>query len=189
MKAQQTSIDRGTRKARTRFFFVGGSTTPMNMAYSATPRARVTDRGRSSPARAPTAVPPTQPGTAITNLKFDKIFRDTVVRVISYGKNWTLVDYNGMRGYVSSGALEFFCNDHTEFDPAYVSVKGKIKGKEPVQLRARVNYGILETQANMGTQITVFDVIEGFAEIDVEGKHCMINEKYVTFEKDLAAAE
>ena len=130
-----------------------------------------------------------KPGTAITNLKFDKIFRDTVVRVISYGKNWTLVDYNGMRGYVSSGALEFFCNDHTEFDPAYVSVKGKIKGKEPVQLRARVNYGILETQANMGTQITVFDVIEGFAEIDVEGKHCMINEKYVTFEKDLAAAE
>lgn len=130
-----------------------------------------------------------QPSNEITNLKFNKIYRDTTVRVLGTGKNWTFVDYGGYRGYVATGGLEFYCNDHTDFDAAFVSVKGKLKGKDPVQLRARVNHGILEQQVKAGTPITVFDIIDDYAEVDVEGKHCIIMAAYITLERDLAAAE
>jgi hypothetical protein len=130
-----------------------------------------------------------KPSNDKTNLKFKQIYRDSVMRVIGTGKNWTFVDYDGYRGYVSTGALEFYYNDHTEFDAGYVSVKGRLKGRESIQLRAREGKGILEIQTCPGADITVFDIMDDFAEVDVNGKHCLINSKYLTLAKDIASRD
>ena len=40
-----------------------------------------------------------------------------------------------------------------------------------------------------GTPVTVFDVIEDFAQIDICGWHCTINTKFLTTEKEAASAD
>lgn len=117
---------------------------------------------------------------SIKNPKIQQIRTDAVLRVIGTGKNWTLVDCDGLRGYIQTSALEFFCNDHTDFDAGVVSVKGKTKGNDSVHVRSRDRGRRDLGEYNLGTPITVFDIIDEWAEVDICGWHCMILSKYVT---------
>ena len=122
-------------------------------------------------------------------LKFKKIYRGTVLRVISGGKNWTFVDYDGDRGYVKTGTLEFYANDHTEIEAGYLSLNGKIRGNGRVQVRDLDDNSDILDGFKPGTPVTVFDFIEEFAEIDVQGLHCVVNVSCLTMERELASAE
>ena len=126
---------------------------------------------------------------SIKNAKIRQIRTDSVLRVISTGKNWTLVDHEGLRGYVQTSALEFFCNDHTDFDAGVVSVKGKTTGKDAVHARSRDRGRRDLGEYRMGTPITVFDIIDEWAEVDICGWHCRIESRYVTLLKGTASAE
>ena len=116
---------------------------------------------------------------------------DKVVRVIATGKTWTLVDYEGTRGYVQTASLEFFANDHVDFENGLVSIKGKIKGKDTVNVRSRDDtHRYLDPKApvTVGTPVTVFDIIDEWAEVDICGWHCLINSSYLTLENQMATA-
>ena len=129
------------------------------------------------------------PGNNVKNLKICQVRTNTVLRVIRVGDSWTLVDYDGTRGYVQTGALEFFCNDHTDFDAGYISVKGRLTGKDMIHVRS-TDKGCRDLgEYKVGTPITVFDIIDDWAEVDVAGWHCRILAKYVTLEKELASAD
>jgi len=124
--------------------------------------------------------------TVLTQCRLDK-----VVRVISTGKNWTMIDYEGMRGYVQTSSLEFFANDHVEFDAGLTSLKGKIKGKGTINVRSRDDthrYLDPDSPYLVGTPITVFDIIDEWAEVDICGWHCLINSDYLTLENELVTA-
>ena len=128
-----------------------------------------------------------KPNNKKTNPKIAQIRTDTVLRVISAGENYSLVDYDGMRAYVQSSALEFFRNDHVVFDAGVVTVKGKAKGKETVHVRSR-DKGCRDLGEYLqGTPITVFDIVDEWAEVDICGWHCRILTKYVTLEKELTS--
>ncbi len=129
------------------------------------------------------------PNTRITNPKIAQIRTNTVLRVVSAGKNWTKVDYDGLRGYVRSSSLEFFYNDHTDFVAGYLSVKGKTEGRDTVKIRSMDMSGKILKECKVGTPVTVFDVIEGWVEIDGEGFHGMIQSKYVTMENGIASTD
>ncbi len=130
-----------------------------------------------------------EPSNKITNPKLEQVRTDSVVRVIATGKNWTLVDYNGMRAYIQSSSLEFFRNDHTDFEAGLISVKGKTKGKDAVHVRSR-DRGCRDLgEYRLGTPITVFDIVDEWAEVDVCGWHCRILTKYVTLVQNSASAE
>jgi hypothetical protein len=100
-----------------------------------------------------------------------------------------MVDYDGMRGYVRSASLEFFYNDHTDFEAGVLSLKGKTKGKDTVALRSSDKGGRNLGEYVLGTPVTVFDVVDGWAEIDSCGFHCRIRADRVTLERESAAAE
>ena len=120
-----------------------------------------------------------EPGNKITNPKIQQVRTDSVLRVISTGKNWTLVDYHGMRAYIQSSSLEFFRNDHTDFDPGLIAVKGKTQGKDTVHVRSR-DRGCRDLgEYRLGTPITVFDIVDNWAEIDICGWHCRVLAKHV----------
>ena len=114
---------------------------------------------------------------------------DSVVRVISSGDRWTLVDHEGLRGYVQTSSLEFFLNDHTDFQSAVISVNGKTKGKDSVNVRSRDEKCRVLQDYALGTPLTVFDIVDEWAEVDVCGWHCRINTKFLTLEKETASAE
>ena len=118
--------------------------------------------------------------SSMKNPKIQQIRTDTVLRVIGTGKNWTLVDCDGLRGYVQTSSLEFFCNDHTDFEAGVVSVKGRTKGNDSVHARSRDRGRRDLGEYKLGTPITVFDIIDEWAEVDICGWHGMILSKYVT---------
>ena len=130
-----------------------------------------------------------KPNTKITTAKIEQCRLDKVVRVISTGKRWTFIDYDGRRGYVQTSSLEFFANDHTDFQAGLISVKGKTSGRETCNIRSRDDKHRVLADYPQGTPVTVFDVIEDFAQIDVCGWHCTINTKYLTLEKETASAD
>ncbi len=113
---------------------------------------------------------------------------DQVVRVISTGKNWTMIDHDGTRGYVQTSSLEFYTNDHVEFDPGLLSVKGRVKGKDSANIRSRDKTHRNLCSYALGTPLTVFDIVDEWAEVDVCGWHCVINSKCLTLEHELETA-
>ncbi len=113
---------------------------------------------------------------------------DQVVRVINTGKTWTLVDHDGTRGFVQTSSLEFYTNDHVEFDAGYLTVRGRMKGHDTANVRSRDRTHRCLTDYQIGTPLTVFDVIDQWAEIDVCGWHCVINSEYLTLERELGSA-
>lgn len=130
-----------------------------------------------------------KPSNAITNPKFMQCRTDAVVRVLGTGKNWTFIDYEGYRGYVQTGSLEFFYNDHTDFETGILTVKGKSTGKAYATARSRDKGKRSLKDCNVGTPITVFDIVDDWAYVDIEGYFCRLESKYVTLEKETASAD
>ena len=130
-----------------------------------------------------------KPNNKKTTAKLEQCRLDKVVRVLSTGKSWTFIDYDGRRGYVQTSSLEFFANDHTDFETGLLSVKGKTAGRETCNVRSRDEKHRILAEYPQGTPVTVFDVIEDFAQIDVCGWHCTINTKFLTMEKETASAD
>ena len=130
-----------------------------------------------------------QPSTRITNPKIQQVRTDAVMRVLAAGDNWTFVDYDGTRAYVQTESLEFFANDHTDFEAGYVSSKGKITGRDTVHARSR-DKGCRDLgEYKLGTPITVFDIVDEWAEVDICGWHGRILSKFVTLESELRTAD
>ena len=51
-------------------------------------------------------------------------------------KNWTFVDYNGVRGYIQTASLEFYQNEEREYRSGYVATKsGHTYGDSTVHVR------------------------------------------------------
>ena len=85
--------------------------------------------------------------------------------------------------------LEFFTNDHTDIEGGYLSLNGRINGKGIVQVRDPETMKILG-QFKPGTPVTVFDILDdfGYAEIDIEGWHCVVMLECLTLDRDLVSA-
>ena len=130
-----------------------------------------------------------KPNSDKTNPKIAQVRTNSVVRVISAGQNWTLIDYEGLRGYVQSSSLEYYANDHTDFEAGYLSLNGKIKGNDTVWIRSTDKGERMLKECVIGTPVTVFDIIDDWAEIDSCGFHCRIKANRVTMEKEIAAAD
>lgn len=111
----------------------------------------------------------------------DHCLTNRVVRVLSYGKTWCKVDYNGMPGYVLTGALTFHPKAMRTYTTGKISINGRITGKSTINVRAnpKNNSRILGDYV-LGTDLTIFDYGEKWCEVDVEGWHCYILTEYVS---------
>ena len=80
-----------------------------------------------------------------------------VLRVITTGKTWTMVDDNGVRGYVMTSGLTFFDNSPKQYAAGLITVKGKIVRGNTVHIRsANKNTARQIAEYPVGTPITVF---------------------------------
>ncbi len=124
-----------------------------------------------------------------------QVQQEQVVRVITVEKGWALVDHNGKRGYIKTSSLEFFANDHTDFTYGVVSVKGKTKGCLLYGIRSRdkTHRNLMDESGvvkyALGTPVTVFDIVDEWAEVDICGWHCFMLSKFLTVEKESASAD
>lgn len=112
-----------------------------------------------------------------------------VVRVISTGDTWTMVDDDGLRGYVMTSGLTFYDNEPKEYTTGMITFKGKATSNNKVHIRSsnKNNSRQLEEFA-CGTPLTIFNHDEKWCEIDVGGWHCYILSKFVTFDEAALSA-
>lgn len=121
-----------------------------------------------------------------------------VLRVISTGKTWTMVDDAGIRGYVLTSGLTFYENTPRNYAAGIITVKGKTPSGNYVHVRTSPSgkSGYVRDQETskaveypVGTPITVFAKDEKWCEIDVEGFHCYILTEFVTLQEPLVEPE
>ncbi|MBQ3705353.1 MAG: hypothetical protein II888_02755 [Clostridia bacterium] len=115
-----------------------------------------------------------------------------VLRVISTGKTWTMVDDEGVRGYVLTSGLTFYDNQPKQYAAGLITIKGKVpRGDDhTVHVRSSNTKGARQiAEYNAGTPVTVFSQDEKWTEIDVDGLHCYILSEFVTLQEPLLLAE
>ena len=129
-------------------------------------------------------------GKSTKSMNLNKVLTNRVLRVISTGKNWTLVDIDDPempRGYIATTYLEFYPNIPMPYRPAKLSVLGRTKGSDPVWIRAEDSAdGRRITQFDLGEPLSVYAQNEKWSEIDVGGYHAFILSEFVTMD-DLTA--
>ena len=110
----------------------------------------------------------------------DHCITQKVVRVLSVGENWCMVDYEGIRGYVLTAALSFYPNTMQGYDTGLIGIKGRVTGKSTIKVRAKAkqNARILGDYV-VGTPLTIFNRDDKWCEVDVAGFHCYILTEYV----------
>ena len=116
----------------------------------------------------------------------------TVVRVISVGKTWTMVDLDGVRGYVLTSGLTFYDNAPKQYAAGIITINGKTpRGKDfTVHVRSsNTNAARQIAEYPTGTPVTVFSQDDKWTEIDVNGLHCYIMNKFVTLQEPLITAD
>ncbi len=110
-----------------------------------------------------------------------------VLRVISTGKTWTMVDDGTMRGYVLTSGLTFYDNSPREYVTGLVTFRGKTTSKNTVHIRSGTTSSAKQLQAfACGTPLTVFAQDEKWTEVDVGGWHGYIMNEYVTLDEGVA---
>lgn len=116
----------------------------------------------------------------------DHCITNSVVRVIKYGKNWCLIDYRGLRGYVKTSSLTFYSNENAEYTTGILSYKGRTKSKNgttTVNLRAKpVNGSRILESVIVGEPVVILSTEGKWCEVDCKGYHCYVLAEYVTVE-------
>lgn len=122
------------------------------------------------------------------SLIMDRCYRGYVLRVIKVEKNWSLVDYKGIRGYVLNSSITLYPNEPREYRPGWVATKsGKIKGTSTVHVRNDPKDKQQEEYL-VGTPITVFGEEGDWCHIEVEGHVCYIMKKFMLYDDTQSAS-
>ncbi len=115
-----------------------------------------------------------------------------VLRVISTGKTWTMVDCNGMRGYVLTNGLTFYDNAPKDYVTGMVTFRGKTTSRNMIHVRSGTTGTARQLQEfSCGTPLTIFSRNDKWCEVDVGGWHAYIKSEFVTMDEGavLAAAD
>ena len=131
-------------------------------------------------------------GKSSKSMNLSKVLTNRVVRVISTGKSWTLVDIDDPsmpRGYIATPYLEFYPKLPLAYRSAKLSVFGKTRGSDPVWIRAEDNAnGRRIIQFDLGQPLTVYCQNDRWSEVDVGGFHAFILSEFVTLDEITAEA-
>ena len=128
--------------------------------------------------------------TSTKSFIMDHCITGSVVRVLATGKNWTKIDYRGMRGYVLTSSLEFHANVLQGYETGLIAIDGRTTGRSTINIRANAkNNSRILADYVLGTPLTIFSRDEKWCEVDVEGWHCYILSEYVSLESGSRTAQ
>lgn len=104
-----------------------------------------------------------------------------VVSVHEYGSKFCLIDYDGVTGYVLTNCLQFRNSNVETIGTGLLTYNGKATGRTTINIRLEANgeshkIGELKT----GTEVTLFSINNGWYEIEYNGIHGFVQEKYLT---------
>ncbi len=113
----------------------------------------------------------------------DKCYNGTVMRVLKTDKNWTMVDYKGIRGYVQTDSLRFYANEPREYRTGWVATRsGHTYGNSTVHVRNDPK-GRQQEEYPVGTPITILEDDGKWCRIEVQGHMCYLLREFMVYEE------
>lgn len=105
----------------------------------------------------------------------------TVVIVLEYGEGHCKINYKGTDGYVSTDCLKFYGTNVKALGTGVLSYNGKTTGKTTINIRNAPDKSS-ETidEWRTGTKVAVFCHEDGWYEVELNGIHGYIMEKFLT---------
>lgn len=107
----------------------------------------------------------------------------TVVIVLEYGEGHCKINYKGTDGYVSTDCLKFYGTNVKALGTGVLSYNGKTTGKTTINIRNAPDKSS-ETidEWRTGTKVTFFSYENGWYEVENNGMHGYVLEKFLTIE-------
>ena len=124
-----------------------------------------------------------------SGISMNRVKGGRVVQVLRIGKHYTLVDINDPEtplGYIATGSLDFYPNIPMNYLTGTVTIKGKVNVKyDPVVVYAEDRTGAAAIdKVRTGFPVTVYAQNDTWSEVDVDGYHGYILNKYVTLDEE-----
>ena len=105
----------------------------------------------------------------------------TVVMVLEYGSKWCKISDNGDVGYVQTSCLKGY--DAETVGTGLLSYNGKTTGSTTINVRnAPSGDSAKVAEWETGTEVEVFGLEKGWYEIEYNGIHGFVMEKFLTVE-------
>ena len=114
-------------------------------------------------------------GTLLKNCK-----AGTIVSVLAIGNGYTRINYKGTVGYIKTACLKFY-GDSESTAQGVLSYKGNTGGGTTVNVRNTPKGDSAKVaEWRTGTEVTILSHANGWYEIEANGMHGYVMEKYVT---------
>ena len=114
-------------------------------------------------------------GTLLKNCK-----AGTIVSVLAIGNGYTRINYKGTVGYIKTACLKFY-GDSESTAQGVLSYKGNTGGGTTVNVRNTPKGDSAKVaEWRTGTEVTILSHENGWYEIEANGMHGYVMEKYVT---------
>lgn len=108
----------------------------------------------------------------------------TVVCVLQYGKQFCKISYNGMTGYVLTSCLKFYGTEPEVIGTGVLTYNGKATGKTTINIRNAADGDSAKiAELRTGTHVQVFALHDGWYEIEYNGIHGYVMQKFLTIEE------
>lgn len=108
----------------------------------------------------------------------------TVVQVVSYGKNYCRIVYEGQVGYVQTACLKFLDTTAEPMCTWPLSYNGKMTGNAEVPIRNdKSNDSAIIVKLRSGTEVTVFSKSGAWYEVEHEGLHGFVHKNFLRMEE------
>ena len=105
----------------------------------------------------------------------------TVVTVLDWGNNYCKINYKGSVGYVLTDCLLFPSADQEVLGTAQLSYNGRTTGSTTINVRNAADGDSAKVaEWATGTEVEVFSLQDGWYEIEHDGIHGFVMERYLT---------
>lgn len=105
----------------------------------------------------------------------------TIVSVLEYDKKFCKVNYNGTVGYVLTRCLQFHDSSKELLGIGVLTYNGKATGRTTINVRNSADGDSAKvSEWKTGTEVLVFDLSNGWYEIEHNGIHGYVMAKYLT---------
>jgi len=112
----------------------------------------------------------------------------TVVQVLDYGRKFCRINYKGRAGFVLTRCLRFI-SDQEPLGTGVLTYNGKATGRTTINIRSSSNKKSHKIGAwRTGTKVDVFSLNDGWYEVEYNGVHGYVMEKFLTMNEEARGA-
>lgn len=101
--------------------------------------------------------------------------------MLQYGEQFCKISYNGTTGYVLTSCLKFYSAEPEVIGSGVLTYNGKATGRTTINVRNSADSDSAKiAEWKTGTEVQVFALHDGWYEVEYNGVHGYVMQKFIT---------